>query len=99
MQESMIVLGITDSDHIVRRKLELFERSHSSGRLVRAGRQDHHGTLVEDDLQLQSEVPNDLQHRRLIWFPGRYDRAPDRKRLDISLPELLDEDGWRGCRN
>ena len=95
----MIVLGITDGDDIVRRKLELFERCHSSGRLVHAGRQDHHGALVEDDLQLQSEVPNDLQHRRFIRFPGRHDRPPDRKRLDVSLPELLDEDGWRGCRN
>src|SRR5205085_11466580 len=51
--------------------------------------------LVEDDLQLQSEVANDLEDDFFIRLPGRDDAAADRERGDIASPQLVNKKGRR----
>lgn len=63
---TLIVLRVADRDHVVRRNIQFGEGRLQAARLVDAGRQHHDGSLVEDDLQLQSEFPDGLEDRGLV---------------------------------
>ena len=63
-QEGVVVLRVADADDVVRRQTQLVERGGQARRLVDAGRQHHDGALVEDDLQLQAQLADRLEHRR-----------------------------------
>ena len=52
VQEREIVLGVTHRDHVAGRNLQLLQGRAQPAFLVDAGRQHHHGALVENDLQL-----------------------------------------------
>ena len=75
---------------------ELLERGGQAGRLVHAGRQHHHGALVEDHLQLQPELADRFEHGDLVRLPGRHDHAADRRAARRRAPaQLLRERGRR----
>src|SRR6185369_3941236 len=78
-QERVIVLGVADADHVVRRQLERRQRRRQPGALGDAARQQHERALVEDERALDAGLldggQRGLRERRL----GRQDRAPDRK--------------------
>jgi hypothetical protein len=65
-QEGMVVLGVADADDVVRRQMEVRERALEAGGLVHARRQHHDGALVEDHLELEAEVADGGEHRRVV---------------------------------
>src|SRR5690606_37263354 len=80
---------------LVRRDTELLERNLEPRCLAHTGGQDHHGPLVEDDLKLEAEVADDVEHRLLVLLRRRNDDPPLRQRRDTPLLEPLDEDPRR----
>ena len=87
----MIVLGVTDADHVVRRQPALDQRAGQSARFVHARRQDHHRTLVEHDVQLEAELAHRLQHDLLHRLPRGDNAAANRQRLHATLAQARDE--------
>ena len=75
-QEGMVVLRVADGDNVERRQAERRQRRRESTRLVDAGRQHHHRALVEDDLQLETELLDRIEHLGLI--PGCHVATMDR---------------------
>ena len=87
----MIVLGVADGHAVVRRQAQLVERGGQTGRLVHARGQDHHGALVEDHLALEAELPDHVQHDRLVRLARGDDDAADGQRGDPPADQLRDE--------
>ena len=87
LQERVVVLGVADADDVVRRDLELLERGHEPRRLVDAGRQDHDGAFVEDDLQLEAELADRFEHGRLVRLARRDDDLAGGERGDAALAQ------------
>ena len=83
----MVVLGVADADDVVRRDLELLESGHEARRFVHAGRQDHDGAFVEDDLQLEAELANRVEDGCLVRLARRDDDLAGGERGDAALPE------------
>jgi hypothetical protein len=67
-------------------------RSSSSGlqarRLVGAGREHHHRSLVEDHLQFEAEFANRFEQRFLVRHVGADDDPPDGKRNALAAQQL-----------
>ena len=91
LQEGVIVFRVADRHDVVGGQAEIAERGFQPARLVDAGRQHHHRALVEHDLQLEPEVPDRLEHCRLVRLPGRDNRAADRQRLNPLRLQGFDE--------
>jgi hypothetical protein len=91
----VVVLGVADPHHVVRREPQVAEGGVEPRGLVDARREDHHGPLVEDDLELQAHLPDDVEHGRLVRLPRRHDHPADRDRPDPARLEPLDELGRR----
>ena len=87
----MVVLRVAHPDRVVRRQSERLERGCQPRGLVDAGRQHHDRALVEDHLQLESEIANRLEHRCLVGLPRRHDHATHRQGLDRTLSQGFDE--------
>ena len=85
-QERVVVLGVADADHVVRRQPALHQRRGQPARLVDAGGQHHHRALVEYDLQLEAELADRLEHDVLHRLPARDDAAANRERMHAALP-------------
>jgi hypothetical protein len=90
-QESVIVFGVADADAVVRRERQLGERDREPGCLVDAGWQHHHRALVEDDVELEAEIADDVEHDRLVRSPGRYDALADRERCHAARSQRRHE--------
>ena len=92
----MVVLRVAHAHGVVRRQAQRFERRDQAAGLVHTGRQHHHRALVEDDLQLQPQLADHLQHDRVVRLPGRHDAAPHGERLDTAFLQLANEGlRWR----
>ena len=76
-EERVVVLGIADADHVVRRQLERRQRVQQTGALGDAGRQQHESVLVEHERPLDAGLADGgeggLRERRV----GGHDRAAD----------------------
>ena len=94
--ERMVVLGVTHAHAVVRRQPQLEQRGFQAGGLVRARRQDHDRALVENDLQLEPEITDRLEHRALIRLPGRHDAMPHGQRRDPAGAQRFHELRGRG---
>ena len=95
LQHGVVVLRVSDRDHVVRRQPEVLERRLQARRLVHARRQHHHRVFVEDHLELEPEVLDGAKDLRLLGTPGGDDHAADVERRDAALPEPFDEGGRR----
>jgi hypothetical protein len=51
-------------------RLELDERRLQTRSPIDARGEDHRGAFVEDDIELQSQIADDLENGRLIRLPG-----------------------------
>ena len=91
LHESMIVLGVAHGYDIVSGQTKIIERRVQPARLVDVGRQDHHSALVENDLQLQSEVPDRLEDGFFMGLPGRDNGAANIQRGDARGAKPFDE--------
>ncbi len=90
-QKSVVVLRVADADDVVSRHLQLAEREGEAAGLVDPGGEDHHRSLVEDDLHLEAEVPNDVEHGVLVRARSRDDDVADGERGDSLVAERPDE--------
>jgi hypothetical protein len=91
IQETVVVLGVADADHVVERQPQLLQGGAEARPLVDAGWQDHHGVPVEDDLQLQAQVANGFEHDRLVRPHRGHDDPSELERSDAALGEQGDE--------
>ena len=66
IQQAVVVLGVADADRVVRRQAQLAERLEQAGALGHPGRQDHQLAPVADELAVQAELADHLQHGRLV---------------------------------
>src|SRR5207249_1657347 len=91
-QKGVIVFSVSDSDDVVRRQFQLIQCNLQAGRFVHSGRQHHHGALVEDDLQLESQLPDRFQHSGFVRLPSGHDHAatwePHETRVLEAIREL-----------
>jgi hypothetical protein len=92
-KEGVIVLGVADTDAVVRGQAQRLERRLKAALLVDARGQDHHGALVERHLQLQAELADRLQGHRFERLPGGDHGTPDRDRPNSPALEQIDELG------
>ena len=90
-QEGMVVLGIASAHDIVARETKLAQGRLQAGCFVDAGRQHHHGALVEGDQQLEAKLADHLEDHRLHRLPGRDDAAADGQWLDAALAQARHE--------
>jgi hypothetical protein len=86
-EERVVVLRVADGDHVVRRQTTLDQRRGEAARLVDTRGQDHDRALVEDDLQLEAEPANRLQHDVLHRLPAGDDSAANRQRMHAALAQ------------
>src|SRR6476469_3625631 len=70
IKHRMVILSVAHGHDVVQGQTKLFERFQQTGGLVDARRQNHHGALVEDHLQFETEVTNRLQHGSLMRAYG-----------------------------
>jgi hypothetical protein len=77
-EKRVVVLRVADADDIERRQTQSCQRRRQAARLVHTGRQHHDSSLVEDDLQLQPQIPDHVQDDLFVRLPGRDDAAADR---------------------
>jgi hypothetical protein len=75
----------------VRRQSTLDQRRGEPARLVDTGGQDHHRALVEDDLQLEAQFADRLEHDVLHRLPTSDDAAANRQRMHATLAQPRDE--------
>lgn len=68
---------------------------HEAPGLVDAGGQDHQRVLVEDDLQVETQLLNRMRHERLLGCLHRDDGAAGHQRSNASPCEKLYERGAR----
>ena len=87
----MVVLRVAHADRVVRRKSESLERGRKPRRLVDPGGKHHDCALVEDHLQLKSEIADRLEYRCLIGLPCRNDHTPHGQRLDRTLSQCFNK--------
>ena len=66
IQHAVVVLGVADADHVVRRQAQIGERLAQAGALGHPGRQDHQLAPVADELAVQAQLADRLQHGRLV---------------------------------
>jgi hypothetical protein len=95
-EEGVVVLRVAHAHAVVRGESQLHERGFEPRGLVHSRGQDHDGALVEDDLELESEVPDGLKHGRLVRVPGRHQAVPHGERRDPAGAERGNEVGGRG---
>ena len=94
-EEGVVVLRVAHAHAVVRGESQLEQRGFEPRRLVHSGRQDHDRALVEDDLELEPEVPDGLEHSRLVRLPGRHQAMPHGERRDPAGAERGNEvGGW-----
>jgi hypothetical protein len=91
LEEGVIVLAVANTHRVVRRKLELGECRVESGCLVHARRQDHDGSLVEDDLELEPQLADGFEHPHFLGFSRRNNDLANRKRNDVSGSQQIEE--------
>ena len=94
----MIVFGVADRDDVQRRQFERLQGRGQSGRLVDAGGQAHHRALVEDDLPLEAELLDRIEHLGLIRLPCRHDGSPHGEGRHFATAQRGDEFGRRRRR-
>ena len=87
-QQGMVVFGIADAHHVVKRDAEFVQRHLESSSLVHAGGKHHYCALIENHLQLKPQVVNGLEHSFLLRLPGGYDAAP-RGKGHVALAEKI----------
>jgi hypothetical protein len=90
-QERVVVLGVAHADGVAWREPERVERGGQAGALVDAAREHHDGALVEDDLQLEPEVVDLLEHVELMRLARGDDDLADAEGSDAALPQPLDQ--------
>ena len=90
MQQRVIVLRVADGCDVVRGQAQPRERASESGGLVHRRGQHHDRALVEDDLQLQPEVADRLQHGGFVRLHRRDDGRADADRHPAPV-QCLDE--------
>jgi hypothetical protein len=95
LQERVVVFGIADRHHVVRREAEVLTRRFQAAGFVDAWRQHHDRSLVEHDLQLNSVFTDRLENELFVWLPGRDDGSPDGERLHAFLAQGFHQ-LWRG---
>jgi hypothetical protein len=84
----VIVFGVADGDHVVRRKPQLGGRGHEPARLVDVGRQHHDRAFVEYDLQLEAQIAYRRQHERFVRFHRGDNAGSARQRPHAAALEL-----------
>ena len=94
--EGQVVLGVARGQGVVCRKTEIFERRTEARSLVDAVGEHHHGTLVEDDLQVEAKRADGIEHRSLVGLPGCDDDAAHRQGRNPLRFEALDKGFGRG---
>src|SRR6516225_5234727 len=72
-QKTVIIFRVAYADDIVSGQAKLPEGDLKARSFVHTRGQDHHGSLVEDDLQLQIQVANRFQYSLFVWMPGGHD--------------------------
>ena len=90
-EKRVVVLGIADADHVVRRQTTLGQGGDEPACLVDAGGQDHDRALVEHDRQLEAELANRIENDVLHRLPAGDDTAADRQRMHAALSQPRDE--------
>ena len=93
-QHRMIVFRVADRDGVSLREAQLAQRDGKAGLLVDAGRQQHHRALVEDDLQLESELADHFHRLELMRLAHRHDH-PARRDGNAPCPQPLGQLGRR----
>ena len=81
-EHDQVVLGVADGDGGLGGLPSSSQGDIQPGGLVDAGRQHHHGVLVEDDLEVQLHLVDGAHHLGLVGLPGRADRPAHRERGD-----------------
>src|SRR5690606_12474668 len=89
--EGMVVFRIADPQHFVPREPEAAQSGAQAGRLVDAGREHHDGGSIEDDLQLETELPHDVEDDAAMPIVSTDQYASRIDRLDAALAQFLGE--------
>jgi hypothetical protein len=90
-EESVIIFDVADTDDVVGRKMQFLERDGKAAAFVDAGRKNHDGILVEDDLKLEIHFANDFEGGGFVGMPSSEDTFTDGKRVYPALAEGIDE--------
>ncbi len=95
-EKGVIVFRIAHPDGIVSRQREVIERREQTAGLVDAWWQHHHRALVEDDLLLETQLPDLIEHDGFMRLPRRHDDVADGEWAHATLTECANQDLW--CR-
>lgn len=95
VKKRKIVFGIADAEHAVWPKSERMDGGAKPARLVDTGWEHHERAFVERDLDIETELADDVAHGRLACLSGRDDANAHRKRRDVSRAKRVDQRG--GC--
>src|SRR6266516_4748859 len=87
-EKRVIVLSVSNTDHVMARKSEFQKRCVQSRRLVHTGWQDHDRTLIEDHLKLEAKVAVDFHRDRFARAPCRNDDPAGRHALGAAPHEF-----------
>jgi hypothetical protein len=82
----VVVFGVANPDNIERRQPQPGECGRETASLTDPRRENHDRSFVEDDLQLQTEIADNLENDLFIRLPGRDDAVADRQRADVTTP-------------
>ncbi len=91
VEKGVIVFAVSDSYRVVPGEAQFRERGPKSCGLVDPGRKNHHGSLVEDELQFQAQFPDRFEHLLFIGIAGIHDDPAHRQGMDSPFLEALDE--------
>ncbi len=96
IEQVEIVLGITDTDDMLRGHLQFAKRFEQAAALVDASWERHDGPLVPNDHEIQVERANRLDNPGLVVRPGCDDDLADGERRNVLEAESRDEVVARG---
>ena len=95
-EKGVVIFRVADAHGIMWRQAEVLQSHGHPGGFIHSRRQHHDRSLIEDDVQLKSQIPNDVQHDSLVGFGGGDNRMAHDQRRHLTLLERLDE--WLGRR-
>ncbi len=85
----MVVFAVPDPDYLVRGQFQFVQSCSQAGSLIHAGRQDHDGFPIENDVVFEPEVANRFHDRHFVRSHRRDDRIAHVEGMHAFSPQRL----------